>query len=381
MKATNFAPGPTPVPDRVVRKMSEPVLTHRSREFSDLLREVTAGLQHVFQTKNDVLVLTASGSGAMEAAVVNLLSPGDRVLAIRGGKFGGRWVELCETFGLDTQPFDVEWGRAADPDEVDRVLDAQGPFKAVLATHSETSTGVLHDIEALGQAVRRHGCYFIVDAISGMGANELRTDDWHVDLALTGSQKALMVPPGLAFISVSERAWRGFEENLRPSYYLNLKRAKDSFSKGLTPYTPAVSLLMGLAESLQMIREIGLESIYRIHQRNARVTRAGVLALGLELFAHRPSDVLTSVRMPSGVDGSEVLKTIKQDRGVTIANGMEDYKGKVIRIAHLGYDISPSDMLVAISALEHGLCSHGHHFESGAGIAAAQRVMLEQAMP
>lgn len=377
MKVTNFAPGPTPVPDRVVRKMSEPILTHRSSEFSDLLRQVTADLKHVFQTKNDVLVLTASGSGAMEAAVVNLLSPGDRVLAVSGGKFGGRWVELCETFGLDAQPFDVEWGKAADPDEIDRVLGEKGPFEAVLATHSETSTGVLHDVEALGRVARSHGCYFIVDAISGLGANELRTDDWHVDIALTGSQKALMIPPGLSFISVSERAWQGIERNTLPSYYLNLKRAKDSFDKGLTPYTPAVSLLMGLAESLRMMQEIGLEEIYQIHERNARVTRAGVAALGLEVFARRPSNVLTSVSMPPGVDGSALLKTVKRECGVTIANGMEHYRGKYIRIAHLGYDIAPSDMLVAVSALEHGLNRHGYDFESGAGIAAAQRVILE----
>jgi len=379
VKVTNFAPGPTPVPDRVVQKMSEPVLTHRSSEFSDLLREVTAGLQHVFQTKNDVLVLTASGSGAMEAAVVNLLSPGDRVLAIIGGKFGGRWLELCQTFGLDVLPFEVEWGKAADPDEIERVLVDQGPFEAVCATHSETSTGVLHDIEAIGRVARNHGCYFVVDAISGLGANELRTDDWHVDIALTGSQKALMIPPGLAFISVSERAWQGIENGKLASYYLSLRRARDSLDKGLTPYTPAVSLLMGLAESLKMMKEIGLEEIYRIHERNAVVTRAAVAALGLVIFAQRPSNVLTAVSMPPDIDGSALLKTIKQECGVTIANGMDHYRGKYIRIAHLGYNVDPSDMLVAVSALEHGLSRHGYDFESGAGIAAAQRVILEKA--
>lgn len=377
MKVTNFAPGPTPVPDRVVRKMSAPILTHRSSEFSDLLRQVASGLQHVFRTENDVLVLTASGSGAMEAAVVNLLSPGDRVLAISGGKFGGRWVELCATYGIDALTLDVEWGTAADPDEIDRILGEQGPFEAVLATHSETSTGVLHDIEALGRVARGHGCYLVVDAISGLGANELRTDDWHVDIALTGSQKALMIPPGLAFISVSERAWQRIEESRQPSYYLNLKRARDSFTKGLTPYTPAVSLLMGLAESLKMMEELGLEEIYRIHERNALVTRAGVGALGLNLFARRPSNVLTSVVMPPGIDGSELLKTIKQECGVTIANGMDHYRGKYIRIAHLGYNVAPSDMIVALEALEHGLGRHGYDFESGAGVAAAERVIQE----
>lgn len=377
MKVTNFAPGPTPVPDRVVRKMSAPILTHRSSEFSDLLRQVASGLQHVFRTENDVLVLTASGSGAMEAAVVNLLSPGYRVLAISGGKFGGRWVELCATFGIDALTLDVEWGTAADPDEIDRILGEQGPFEAVLATHSETSTGVLHDIEALGRVARGHGCYLVVDAISGLGANELRTDDWHVDIALTGSQKALMIPPGLAFISVSERAWQRIEESRQPSYYLNLKRARDSFTKGLTPYTPAVSLLMGLAESLKMMKELGLEEIYRIHERNALVTRAGVGALGLNLFARRPSNVLTSVVMPPGIDGSELLKTIKQECGVTIANGMDHYRGKYIRIAHLGYNVAPSDMIVALEALEHGLGRHGYEFETGAGVAAAERVIRE----
>ncbi len=379
MKVTNFAPGPTPVPDRVVRKMSAPILTHRSSEFSDLLRQVASGLQHVFQTANDVLVLTASGSGAMEAAVVNLLSPGDRVLAISGGKFGGRWVELCATYGIDALTLDVEWGAAADPDEIDRILGEQGPFEAVLATHSETSTGVLHDIEALGRVARGHGCYLVVDAISGLGANELRTDDWHVDIALTGSQKALMIPPGLAFISVSERAWQRIEESRQPSYYLNLKRARDSFTKGLTPYTPAVSLLMGLAESLRMMKELGLEEIYRIHERNALVTRAGVAALGLDLFARRPSNVLTSVVMPPGIDGSDLLKTIKQECGVTIANGMDHYRGKYIRIAHLGYNVAPSDMIVALTALEHGLGRHGYEFETGAGVAAAERVIQETA--
>ncbi|MCY3712932.1 MAG: alanine--glyoxylate aminotransferase family protein [Gemmatimonadetes bacterium] len=377
MKVTNFAPGPTPVPDRVVRKMSAPILTHRSTEFSDLLRGVASGLQHVFQTENDVLVLTASGSGAMEAAVVNLLSPGDRVLAISGGKFGGRWVELCATYGIDALTLDVEWGKAADPDEVDRILGEQGPFEAVLATHSETSTGVLHDIEALGRVARGHGCYLVVDAISGLGANELRTDDWHVDIALTGSQKALMIPPGLAFISVSKRAWQRIEESRQPSYYLNLNRARDSFTKGLTPYTPAVSLLMGLDESLRMMKELGLKEIYRIHERNALVTRAGVAALGLNLFARRPSNVLTSVVMPPGIDGSALLKTIKQECGVTIANGMDHYRGKYIRIAHLGYNVAPSDMIVALTALEHGLSRHGYVFESGAGVAAAERVIRE----
>lgn len=377
MKVTNFAPGPTPVPARIVQKMAEPILPHRSSEFSDLLRQVTGDIQHVFQTENDVLVLTASGSGAMEAAVVNLLSTKDRILAITAGKFGERWLELCKTFGLEVLRFGVERGQVADPADIDDYIKREGPFDAVLATHSETSTGVLHDIEALGNIAHAHGCFFIVDAISGLAANELRTDAWHVDIAVTGSQKGLMVPPGLSLITVSRRAWERIETNALPSYYLNLKRAKDSLVKGLTPYTPAVSLIMGLAEALRILKEYGLNEVYAIHERNAQVTRAGITALGLKLFAKTPSNVLTSVVLPESIDGSELLKTIKKECGVTIANGMEEYTGKVIRISHLGYDIQPADMLVAISALEHGLSRHGYEVKSGAAIAAAQRVILE----
>jgi len=377
VQTTNFAPGPTPVPNRVLQRMSEPIYTHRSAEFTDLLFQVTTGLQQVFQTKNDLLVLTASGTGAMEAAVVNLLAPGDRVLAITSGKFGNRWIELCSTFGQDARTLEVEWGQAVDAGEVDRVLRTEGPFKALLATQSETSTGVLHDINALGKTARSHGCYFVVDAISGLGANELRTDDWLIDMALSGSQKGLMTPPGLAFITVSERAWDAIGNNPQPSYYLNLRRALDNLKKGFTPYTPAVSLIMGLAESLAMMEEIGLDAIYGIHERNALVTRAAVKALGLDLFDASPSNVRTSVVVPEGIDGSVLLKSIKSMSGVTIANGMDHYKGKVFRIAHLGYDIEPSDMLVAISALERGLSELGHEFEFGAGLAAAQRVILE----
>ncbi|MBM3264956.1 MAG: alanine--glyoxylate aminotransferase family protein [candidate division Zixibacteria bacterium] len=377
-KTFNFVPGPTPIPDRINRRMAEPVLSHRSAEFSRLLERVSDNLRYLFQTQNDVLVLTASGTGAMEAAIVNLMSSGDRVVAIRAGKFGGRWVELCRTFGIDVIPVDVPWGEAVDPRQVETVLNASGSVTALLATHSETSTGVLHDIETLGKIAREHGCLFVVDSISGMGANELRPDDWNVDVVVAGSQKGLMLPPGLAFISMSTRAWEQTGKASIPSYYFSLKRAKDALLKGYTPYTPAVTLLSGLDEALAEVREIGLEAVYAHHARLAQATRAGIAALGLSLFARTPSNVLTSVALPSELNGNALLKIIKSECGVTIANGMDDYRGKVIRIAHLGYAVSPFDMLAAISALEYGLDKMGVMFDFGAGVAAVHRGLMQK---
>ena len=265
MKTYNFAPGPTPVPPEVTARMSQPILTHRSADFSNLLHDVTDGLPYIFQTKNDVLTLTASGSGAMESGIVNLLSPGDRAVAIVGGKFGGRWVELCGVYGIELDIINVPWGDAVNPDTVDEVLSKRSDYKALLATHSETSTGVLHDIQSLGRIARSHDVLFVVDAISGLGANDLKTDGWDVDMVVTGSQKALMLPPGLSFVSLSERAWEATKRSSSPKYYLSFERAKGALEKGLTPYTPAVSLLMGLSEILNRIRSIGLDSVFSHH--------------------------------------------------------------------------------------------------------------------
>lgn len=376
-KTYNFVPGPTPIPDAVNRRMSEPVLSHRSSEFSQLLGRVTEQLKVLFQTRNDVLILTASGTGAMEAAIVNLLSPGDKVVAMSSGKFGDRWVELCKTYGFTPLTVTAPWGEAIAPEAVEQVLATVGPVKALFATQSETSTGVLHDIEAIGKIARRHGCLFVVDAVSGLGANPLPSDEWGVDVVVTGSQKGLMLPPGLGFISVSPKAWACVEQAGLPSYYLSLKRAKESLAKGYTPYTPAVSILMGLDEALQQIRDTGLEAILAHHARLASATRAGIAALGLRLFAQRPSNVLTSVALPQDLDGNALLKVIKSECGVTIANGMEQFRGKTLRIAHLGYDVSPYDILIALSALEHGLLRLNFQFEPGSGVAAAQRHFLQ----
>ena len=373
MKTYNFAPGPTPVPADVTAKMSQTILTHRSTEFSNLLHDVTDGLRYIFQTKNDVLTLTASGSGAMESAIVNLLSPGDRAVAIVSGKFGGRWVELCDVYGIELEIINVPWGDSVNPVTVDEVLRTRSDYKALLATHSETSTGVLHDIQSLGRIARSHDVLLVVDAISGLGANELKTDAWGVDVVITGSQKALMLPPGLSFVSISNRAWDATQRSNSPKYYLSYERAKRSLEKGLTPYTPAVSLLMGLSEILNRIRSIGLDSVFSHHGLMADAIRLGVQAINLELFATAPSNVLTSVKIPEGIDGHELLKHIKTAYGVTFADGMGDYERVTFRIAHLGYAVDSFDMVIAMSALERGLAYFGHDFDLGAGVAAVQK--------
>lgn len=374
MRSYIYAPGPTPIPPNVSLKMSEPILNHRSPEYVRLFEEVTEHLQYVFQTTHDVLTFTTSGTGAMEAAVTNLLSPGDRAVVVRAGKFGGRWAEICAAYGVEVVPIDMEWGQAVDPSVVATVLDQERHIKAVFATHSETSTGVLHNIEALGRIVSGRDILFVVDAISGLGANDLRTDDWHIDVVVSGSQKGLMLPPGLAFASVSPRAWAASDRSASPRYYLSFQRAREALKKGLNPYTPAITLIMGLAEALRQIKTEGLANVFARHARLADATRAGVRAIGLEIFAQRPSNVLTSVTLPPEIDGNQLLKHLKERYGVTMGNGLEHLKGKIIRIAHLGY-ADEFHAIVGISAFEIGLAYLGYRFDVGAGVAAAQRVL------
>ena len=361
------------VPEEVLLEMARPIIHHRSKAFGALFGQVLEDLKYLFQTENPVLTLTSSGTGAMEAAVVNLLAREDTVLVIRGGKFGERWGELCEAYGVRYVPVDVEWGDAVDPEEVGRALKEHPEVKVVFATYSETSTGVLHDVKALAEVAKEAGVLLVVDAISSLGAHPLPMDEWGVDVVLTGSQKGLMLPPGLAFISLSEKAWEAVERSDLPKYYWDLRRARSSLAKGQTPYTPAVSLIVGLGRSLRTIREIGLEALWRRHARHAEATRRAVQALGLELFARAPSNVLTIVRVPEGVDGKALLKAA-QAYGVTFAGGQEGLSGKVVRITHLGY-VDDFDAISAVAALERALRDVGWKVPMGKGIAAAQEVL------
>ncbi len=369
-----LTPGPTPLPQEVCEAQAKPIIHHRTPQFQAILKEVIEGLKYVFQTGGDVFVLTSSGTGAMEAAVVNLLSPGDTVITVQGGKFGERWTEIAAAYRIKTEIIDVEWGKAVDPKEIECTLKADPKIKAVFTTLCETSTGVTNDIEAIGKVVKNYGAVLVVDAISGLGAIDLKIDAWSVDICVSGSQKGLMLPPGLAFISVSKKAWDKIKESKCPKYYFDLKTAKKTLEKADTPFTPAISLVIALREALKIMREDGLENIFSRHRIMAHATRLAMKALGLELFAPTAaSDVVTAVKVPVGIDGEKLVKTMRDNYNVTIAGGQAELNGKVIRIAHMGY-IEEFDIIVGISCLEKVLKQMGHKFELGTGVKAAQEV-------
>ncbi len=369
MKSYLFAPGPTPVPENVLLRMAAPIIHHREKVFSDLFGEVREGLKYLFQTKQEVLILTASGTGAMEGAVSNLFSKGDQVLVVRAGKFGQRWGELAEAFGLSPVYADFPWGEPADPEKIKQLLDENPAVKGVLIQASETSTGVMHPIREIAEITApRQDVVLVVDGITAVGVFEMPMDAWGIDVVVTGSQKALMLPPGLAFISLSEKAWRMAEQSDIPRYYFDLKKHLDSAQKNQTPYTPAISLIIGLHEVLSMLMEEGLENVFTRHHRLAEATREAVKAMGLQLFAKAsPSDALTAVQMPEGIDGIELKKTFLERYDMVVAGGQNQIKGKIIRIAHLGY-FDPMDMFQVIGALEMSLHKLGYPVELGSGL-------------
>ena len=310
----------------------------------------------------------------MEAAVVNLLSPGDSALAIQGGKFGERWTEICQAYGITAEVMDVEWGEAADPSQIEKKLKANPKIKAVFTTLCETSTGVTNDIEAIGKAVKETAAVLVVDAISGLGAIPLSTDAWSCDIVVSGSQKGLMLPPGLGFISVSPKAWKLIESAKSPKYYFDLEAAKKALEKTDTPFTPAINLVVALSEALNMMKADSLENIFLRHKKMAEATRQAMKALGLELFAPTcASDAVTAVKVPAGIDGEKLVKTMRDTYDVTIAGGQAELKGKVFRIAHMGY-IEKTDIIAGISCLEKVLQQMGYKFNLGAGVKAAQEV-------
>jgi len=383
MKNYLLTPGPTPVPPEALKAMARPIIHHRTPQFQAILKEVEEGLKYVFQTKNDVLIFASSGTGAMEGAVASLLSPGDKAIVVRGGKFGERWGELCEAYGIEFAAIDVEWGKAVDPLEIKKILEGQATsdkrqgIKAVYVTLCETSTGVTTDIEAIARITKAQQAVLVVDAISALGAVPLKTDEWGIDVVVSGSQKGLMIPPGLAFVSLSPKAQDLAQKSKLPKYYFDFKAYKKSIEKNDTPYTPAVNLIIGLNEALRMIIKEGLENIISRHQKHARAVRTAMKALGLELFAPDVySDAVTSVRVPEGVDGTKLVKTMRDTHGVAIAGGQAQLKGKIFRIATMGH-ITADDLRVGIDTLETVLLESGYKFEKGAGLKALEKI-LEQ---
>lgn len=373
-----LTPGPTPLPPEVCEAQARPIIHHRTPQFQAILKEACDGLKYVFQTKNDVFTLASSGTGAMEAAVANLLSPGDTAITVEGGKFGERWTEICRSYGVNCEVIKVEWGKAVEPQEISSRLKAlQGAkVKAVFTTLCETSTGVVNDVEAIGRVIKDTDAVLVVDAISGLGAIDLKTDAWSCDVVVSGSQKGLMLPPGLGFISAGPKAWKLIESAKSPRYYFDLRKAKKALDKTDTAFTPAISLIIALCEALRMMKQDGLENIFSRHKKMACAAREAALALGLELFApSASSDVVTAIKVPQGLDGEKLVKTMRDTYGVTIAGGQDELKGKVFRVAHMGY-IGEFDIITGISCLEKVLAQLGYKFQLGKGVSAAEGVFL-----
>ena len=370
-----FTPGPTPIPTRSLLAMAHPIDHHRLDESAEAIREVSENLKLVFQTENDVMILTSSGTGGLEASLVNLLSPGDKAIVIRGGKFGERWGEICHSYDIRIIPIELEWGKAVDPSDVERLLKEHADVKAVFATLCETSTGVLHDIKSLAEITSRTDAVLVVDAVSALGADELRMDEWGVNVVVSSSQKGLMTPPGLAFVSFDDKAWHMAEGSELPKYYFDLKKAREKGLDGSTPFTPAISLIIGLRESLRMIVEEGVQNVIARHAKLAGATREAVIALGLELFAERPANTVTSIKVPDGVDGVKFVKMMRERYGITYAGGQERLKGKIIRIAHLGW-MDRFDVLAAVGGLEIGLKEMGYPVKPGSGLTAAMEALM-----
>jgi aspartate aminotransferase-like enzyme len=373
--------GPTPLPPAVSQAMAAPMLYHRAPAFDEVYERVLAKLPAVFRTRNDVLAFTSSGTGALESAVANLVRPGDTVLACAAGKFGERWIGLGEAYGAELVRYEPGWGERLDPAEIDRLLTENEGIEVAFATLSETSTGIVHDIQAIAEVAKRHGVILAVDAVSGLGAAELRQDDWGVDVVVAGSQKALMCAPGLAFASVSARALEYAESRPGGRFYFDWGMTAKSQRKSASPFTPAVSLFLGLDVALGLIEQEGLDDVLARHQILARATRAGIAAIGLELFGDpdERSTVVTAVELPDDIDGGKVPGALRK-LGITANGGQDHLKGRILRIAHCGY-FGAFDIVTALSGLEMVLHQLGREVEHGAAAGAAQRRFLEAGVP
>jgi aspartate aminotransferase-like enzyme len=371
-----LSPGPTPIPNEVALAMSETMIHHRTPQFNKVFEEARQGLKTLFGTNGDVLMLASSGTGAMEAAVANLFSTGDKVLVINGGKFGERWLNIANAFGLDPIEVKVEWGQAVKVKEVERQLNLHPDIQSVMIQASETSTTVLHPVKEIAK-LTKNGPLFLVDGVTAVGVLSVPLDEWGIDALVTGSQKALMLPPGLAFIALSDRAWEKTKKAKLPRFYFDLNLERKNQAKGSGAFTPAVSLIFGLRASLAMMAREGFDRVYARHARMSRATRAAATAMGLKLLApDSPSPAATGVFLQEGLDADKVLDYLRDHMGVILAEGQDQLKGQVIRIAHVGY-MGAFDVITAIAALEMALRKFGAEIPFGRGVAAAQEVLME----
>lgn len=377
IKSHLLAPGPTPVPPEVQAAIALPLIHHRTPQFAAVLAEVQEGLRELFGTAEDVLVLTSSGTGAMEGSVTNLLSPGDETIVVNGGKFGERWTKLCQAYGVTVHEIKVTWGEAVRPDRVAAALDAHPKARALYMQASETSTCVLHPVAAVAALTRTRDTLLVVDGITAVGVVDLPMDRLGIDVLITGSQKALMVPPGLAFVALSKRAWAATERATLPRFYFDFKRERKGVAEKSTAWTPAISLIQGLRVALRMMRDEGWANVHARHDRMARATRAGVTGMGLRLLApEAPSPAATAVHLPEGIDGSALFRYLRDRMFVTFAGGQDQLKGKIIRLSHLGY-VGTFDVITGLAALELGLHRFGAPVAFGRGVGAAEAVLAE----
>lgn len=367
-------PGPTPVPESVLLAMAKHPIGHRSSEFSDILKEVYADLKWIFQTKNEVFIFAASGTGAMEAALSNLVNQGDKVLSLVIGNFGARWAKIAQSRGAVVEKLEVELGDVIKPEDLKVKLaqDTKKDIKIVTLTHSETSTGAKNDIKTLCKIIKDHGAISVVDGVTSVGCMEVKMDEWGIDVLVSGSQKGFMIPPGLAFLAANERAWKLYEACQYPSFYFDWGAHKKAVLENTTPWTPAVNLIFGLHEALKMMKKEGLEKIYARHKKLALGLRAAVKALGLELLVkddENASYAITSIIPPRGISVPDIRNTFKKDFDIVVANGQNTLKDKIFRMGTLGF-VSERDLITAVGALEAVLSILGYKFEAGTGIKA-----------
>ncbi len=367
-----LTPGPTPVPERLSLRMAQPIVHHRSPEFEAVFARVREGLGWLFQTKQDVLVFASSGTGAMEASFVNFLRKGDTAVVVDGGKFGERWGKFAKAYGVNAVTLKCEWGHPVEAAAVEKALRDNPQAKAVYVQANESSTGVYHPIRELSQVTGRTGAILVVDAISALGAMPLPMDEWGIDVLVSAGHKALGLPPGIAFLAASEKAWKLNESADLPRFYFDVRRERENQRKNQTAWTPAIALVEGLDESLAMFREEGLENVFARHERMAKAARAGMQALGLTLYSKSPSAAMTTVLAPDGIDSEKLVKHLFARYGIKLVGGQDAAKGRIFRIAHLGY-FDDFDMLVVIGAVERGLHDLGAKIRLGAGLSAAQQ--------
>ena len=377
MKPRLLTPGPTPAPEETLLELARPVTFHRSAQFRAVIKEVSEDLQYVFCTSQPVLTITASGTGAMEAAIANTVPAGGKAICLVSGRWGERWRNICKAFGVTVVEVKVPYGESVPPEALAAALKEHPDAAIVTATLSETATGARNDIKGFADITRASEALLIVDGISGLGVMECRMDDWGVDVVVTGSQKALMLPPGLAFIALSPRAWKRVDglyqgSSAPKAFYFDLRKYRDNLAGNDTPFTPANTLVRALRLSLKRLREEGIENCWKRHARMARAARAAAAPLRMELYAKDPADGLTVFKVPEGVDGVAILGALEKEHGIRVAGGQDILKGKIIRLAHMGY-IDYFEVLAAVSALELTLPKFGHSVEPGSAVAACQR--------